>query len=313
MRNFERTLFAVFLGAALSACGGGGDDFAKAGTQGEEGDADRARAQATTAGTPASRQVAKSFTSLDGTTKVPFLEYTPADYATSTKRYPVLIFLHGGSGVGTSDGSQISKVRSYPIPAMIDGGNDMCFSTSSGSQCFIVLSPQSVRTTGTWNNNDTGGMVNYALANYRVDPKRVYLTGVSMGGGGVWSLMASTYQSSYWASKIAAAAPIATGAKSTSYNTGICNGIVASKVAVWAFHNSGDPIAALSSEQGWVNKVNLATNADGYTCSAAGDPAAQLTIYQANTHEGWTTAYDVNTQITTGKNLFQWLLSNSKP
>lgn len=160
-------------------------------------------------------------------------------------------------------------------------------------------------------------MLQYALKNYRVDPKRVYVTGVSMGGGGTWALMAGTYtdggQTIRGASKIAAAIPIASGAKSATYNMGICSGIVGNHVPVWAFHNSGDPVAALANEQGWVNKVNLATTADGYSCNQAGNPAAQLTIYQANTHEGWTTAYNVNTQITPGMNAFQWLLSKTKP
>ncbi|WP_395839425.1 hypothetical protein [Archangium violaceum] len=80
-----------------------------------------------------------------------------------------------------------------------------------------------------------------------------------------------------------------------------------------AFHNSGDPVAALANEKGWVGKVNLVSNADGYTCSQAGVPAARLTIYQSNTHEGWTLTYDTNTQITSGVNAFQWLLSNKKP
>lgn len=308
--NFRNFLIATTAALLLAACGGGGDAEDTAAAQ-------DARSPQAASATPAARQVAKSFTSLDGVTTVPYLEYLPADYASSGKTYPVLIFLHGGSGVGTSDGSQISKVRSYPIPAMIDAGNDMCFTNASGAkQCFIVLSPQSTRTTGTWNINDTGGMVNYALANYRVDTKRIYVTGVSMGGGGAWSLLAGTFKvsgkSTYGAAKIAAAAPIATGAPSASANTGICSGIVANHVAVWAFHNSGDPVAALSAEQGWVNKVNLATTADGYACSAAGNPAAQLTIYQANTHEGWTTTYDVNHQVTSGMNVFQWLLSNTK-
>ncbi len=276
-------------------------------------------ATATATTTPSQRQVAKSFKSLDGTTTVPYLEYLPSDYTTSgTKTYPLLIFLHGGSGAGTSDGSQISKLLDYPIPAMIAANNEMCFQNALGTtDCFIVVSPQSPRTTGVWNINDTGGMLQYALKTYRVDPKRVYVTGVSMGGGGTWTLLASFYssggQSISYASKIAAAIPIATGATSASYNTGICSGIVANYVPVWAFHNSGDPVAPLANEQGWVNKVNLSTNADGYTCTQAGNPAARLTIYQANTHEGWTTAYNVNTQITPGMNAFQWLLSNKKP
>ena len=301
----KTSLFLIMTAVTMSACGGGS----------------AAPAPATTpspASTPSERQVAKSFRSLDGVQTVPYLEYLPADYASSGgKTYPLLMFLHGGSGAGASDGSQISKLLGYPIPAMIAANNDMCFKTASGStECFIVVSPQSPRTTGVWDVNDTGGMLRHAISTYRVDPKRIYVTGVSMGGGGTWTLLAGTYndagQTIAWASKIAAALPIASGAPSAPYNTGICANIVANHTPVWAFHNSGDPVAPLANEQGWVDKVNLGSTANGYTCSQAGNPAARLTIYQADTHEGWTTTYDVNTQITPGMNAFQWLLSNTK-
>ncbi len=268
---------------------------------------------------PSERQGVKSFLSLDGTTTVPYLEYLPADYATKGgKTYPLLMFLHGGSGTGASDGSEIDKLLKYPIPSMIAGNHDMCFTTASGStECFIVVSPQSSRTTGVWDINDSGGMLRHALKTYRVDPKRVYVTGVSMGGGGTWTLLAGAYadgdQSIRWASQIAAALPIASGARSATSHTGICSGIVANHTAVWAFHNSGDPVAALANEKGWVDKVNRVSAADGYTCAQAGEPAARLTIYPSNTHEGWTVTYDPTTQITSGVNAFQWLLSNQKP
>lgn len=311
-------LFLLMTSMVLTACGGGSEpDSLSSAPQASPLALAAQTVSAST--TPSERQVAKSFKSLDGVTNVPYLEYLPADYATSgSKTYPLLIFLHGGSGAGASDGSEIDKLLGYPIPDMIAGNHDMCFQTSSGStECFIVVSPQSPRTTGVWDIKDSGGMLQYALKTYRVDPKRVYATGVSMGGGGTWTLMAGTYndggQTIRGASKIAAAIPIASGAKSATYNTGICAGIVGNHVPVWAFHNSGDPVAALANEQGWVDKVNLVTNADGYTCSQPGTPAARLTIYQANTHEGWTTAYNVNTQITPGMNAFQWLLSKKKP
>ncbi|MBB6563868.1 putative peptidase [Acidovorax soli] len=310
----KTTLAAAAAATALVACGGGSDTDS-ATPSGQFQSRSAAQLQALT---PAERQVAKSFASSDGT-QVPYLEYLPSDYATSgTKTYPLLMFLHGGSGAGKSNGSEISKLLGYPIPAMIAANNEMCFADQAGvSQCFIVVSPQSPRTTGVWNLNDAGGMLLRAQKSYRVDPSRIYVTGVSMGGGGTWTLLASSYtengQSVRWASKIAAAMPIATGAKSSTYNTGICAGIVGNSTPVWAFHNSGDPIAALANERGWVDKVNLATSADGYTCAQPGNPAARLTIYQGNTHEGWTTTYNVNTLITPGMNAFQWLLSNKKP
>ncbi|KAH6986388.1 hypothetical protein BKA56DRAFT_613763 [Ilyonectria sp. MPI-CAGE-AT-0026] len=257
----------------------------------------------------------KFLTALDGTTQVPYLEYLPADYSTSSSstKYPLLIFLHGGSGTGPASGSNIDAVRTYTVPALIESGNTMCFSPSAGqpTQCFITICPQA---SSTWSSNNVGATIDYAIANYKVNPAQVYLTGLSMGGSGAWTASTSTNNGVYYGSKLAALSTVAGGfTTGTAANTALCQGIVSTKLAVWDFHNSGDPVVPIASDQQTIDRLNnVAASSLGYSCSyGAINPKANLTIYNSNTHGGWDTAYSVTNDIGTGQNLFQWFLAKT--
>lgn len=146
-----------------------------------------------------------------------------------------------------------------------------------------VVSPQNSR--GWWNTNDTAGMLAHAIKTYRVDPERIYVTGLSMGGGAAWTLsMASVAGSSpkrFWASQIAAVVPIAGAADPKNSNGAICNVMVANNLPVFAFHGTADP-------------------------------TAKLTLYPGVGHDAWTKTYDPATQVETGRNIYQWLLSHTR-
>jgi predicted peptidase len=269
---------------------------------------------ATPAAQPSQRQLKKSFTSLDGKLPVWYWEYLPADYATSTKTYPLLVFFHGAGETGAADGSQLDTVKRHGPPKLVAANNDMCFDTPAGRQCFIVVSPQDSR--GWWNVNDTAGMLAHAIKTYRVDPKRIYVTGLSMGGGATWTLatasVAGSSPKAWWASQIAALVPIAGAADPKGANSGICNAMVANNLPVFAFHGTSDTTVLPALSQGWVDKLNKATTADGYTCANAVNPAAKLTLYPNVGHDSWTRTYDPATQVETGRNIYQWMLAHTR-
>ena len=52
---------------------------------------------------------------------------------------------------------------------------------------------------------DVDGVIEYAIKNYEVDKKRIYLTGLSMGGGAVWEYAGADLK---YAKKLAAIVPI---------------------------------------------------------------------------------------------------------
>jgi poly(3-hydroxybutyrate) depolymerase len=263
---------------------------------------------------PSQRQTKKSFLSLDGAQTVWYWEYLPAGYTGSTKTYPLLVFFHGYGENGAADGSQLDFVKRHGPPKLIGANHDMCFETADGRECFVVVSPQNGR--GWWDSRDTAGMLAHAMRSYRIDPTRVYVTGLSMGGGATWTLASSTEPgtspASWWAGKIAAAAPVCGAAESKSFNGGICNGIVGKSLPVWAFHGDADPTISLATSQGWVSKINRTTAADGYNCASAASPAAKLTVYAGVGHDSWTRTYDPAREVEPGKNLYQWLLAQRR-
>ena len=231
------------------------------------------------------------------------------------KRGSMLVIAFKAGESGSPDGSELAKVKVHGPPMLIQANADMCFATVSGEQCFIVVSPQNGRSW--WDGNDTAGMLAHALKTYSVDTHRVYVTGLSMGGGATWNLAASTEPNvapaRYWAAKIAAAAPITGASDSKYFHTGICQGIVGQHLPIWAFHGDADTTVLPPVSHAWVDKINGDSTADGYSCASVGNPRARLTMYPGVGHNSWTSTYDPTHEVEPGKNLYQWLLSFERP
>src|SRR5262249_19640022 len=105
-----------------------------------------------------------------------YVIFVPHDYK-GDKPYPLILFLHGAGSTGTDGKKQVSG-----ISAEIRR-NEKTFPS-------IVVFPQSENRT--WRADSADGKRALAILEevekqYKVDAKRVYLTGLSMGGFGTWS------------------------------------------------------------------------------------------------------------------------------
>ena len=150
------------------------------------------------------QQVPRGLTASSNGVFIGFYEYTPTNYnANPTTKYPLIIFLHGigERGNGTSE---LPNVLGQGIPKYISQGSTMTFYWNGQWETFLVLSPQLSRNYGDWQNFYVDEMLNYAKANLRIDTNRIYLTGLSLGGGGVWRYASSSLAN---ARKFAAIAP----------------------------------------------------------------------------------------------------------
>lgn len=218
-----------------------------------------------------------------------YMEALPARYDSTTKNYPLIIFLHGmgESGNGTSE---IDRVAAIATPALIRQGKFPASFTSGGKQySFIVLSPQFKN----WPTpGDVDAMITHAISKYRIDASRIYLTGLSMGGGGVWEY-ASTFNS-----RVAAIAPVC-GASWP--NDQKAQKIAQGGMAVWAFHNQDDPTIAAQYSIDYVNKIN----------SFGPSVKAKLTLWNTGGHDAWTKASDPQYREN-GMNVYEWFLQYSK-
>ena len=156
------------------------------------------------------------------TVNINYLLYLPQDYNQSLQyRWPLILFLHGAGERGT-DPQDITR---YSIPA---------FLTTTSDFPFVVLSPQSLPDNWWSNQVDVlNVLLNQIQVTYAVDPRRVYLTGQSMGGYGTWA-MALKYPT-----RFAAIVPVASGWDVTGdlVPPNICD---LKNVPVWVFHGALD-------------------------------------------------------------------------
>ena len=225
-----------------------------------------------------------------------FYEYLPAGYSSGTTKYPLLVFLHGSGelGNGTTDLPNILDDGSPP-DLISEGLFPTSFTVNGQTFSFIVISPQFVA----WPTDaDVGDVIDYAIANYRVDTNRVYLTGLSMGGSAVWSYAPENGH----AQKLAGIVPIAGGLMYTgSYGAQV---LQQNNVAVFAAANLNDPTV---NSQLTVDDINIINSVTPKI-----NPPALDTIYNASGHGGWTITYDPTTNLHNGLNLYQYLLQFSK-
>src|SRR5688572_20508563 len=137
------------------------------------------------------QQISKQLTAENGRL-IGFLEYKPADYneADKTQKYPLIVFLHGTGEKGNGT-TELSRVTANGIPKYIKEGNPMRFTWNGKTETFIVLTPQLSPDFSAWPTFYAEEIIRYAKANLNIDTNRIILTGLSLGGGGVWNYSAS--------------------------------------------------------------------------------------------------------------------------
>jgi len=202
--------------------------------------------------------------------EVRYLLYVPPEYTKSEKKWPLVLFLHG---LGES-GQDLEKVKVHGPPKLIAAGKDFP---------FLCASPQCPR--GKWwsSPDRLAGLVallDHLQKTLRVDPDRVYLTGLSMGGFGTWALAAEQPK------RFAAIAPIC----------GKGNPEKAKRIAhipTWVFHGAKDKVVPPRHSEAMVEALK----------AAGGNP--KLTIYPDAGHNSWTRTY-------ANPEFWKWLLAQRR-
>jgi predicted peptidase len=219
-----------------------------------------------------------------GTTDVAlgFWEYLPPDYG--DEPVPLLMFTHGASWQGAGTTETLQKVLEVGPPNLISTDN------WPNSRPFLVLAPQNPHS-GCFTSEDIDSLYTYALANYDIDPKRIYHTGQSCGAIGGWNYLAEHLDDHV------AAAVLISGDGRDAFASAGCN---LGKVAIWGLHNERD--GSVSSE-GTISPINDLMNCDP-------KPDVKLTIYPEETaHDAWTKTYD----LSAGNDIYSWLLEHRHP
>lgn len=222
-----------------------------------------------------------------------YYEYLPQGYPASGVKYPLILFVHGFGERGPGTPASLPIVLRNGIPKLInDGTFPTSFTVNGQTFRFIIVSPQ-FGGTGFPSVNDINNMINYAINKYPIDINRIYLTGLSMGGGVTWYYPG---YNSYFASRIAAIVPVC-GATDVSQT--YANNIANSNLPVWATHNSGDQTVLVDVTNNMINLVNNRTTPP--------NPLARKTIFNVNGHDAWTQTYNPNFKEN-GLNIYEWML-----
>ncbi|NWF89897.1 MAG: prolyl oligopeptidase family serine peptidase [Ignavibacteriaceae bacterium] len=194
-----------------------------------------------------------------------YLLYLPKDYEKVNDEFPLVLFLHGAGERGTD----VEKVKVHGLPRLINEGKDFP---------FIVVSPQCPEDMF-WNTDLLTALLDEIEDNYRVDKNRIYVTGLSMGGHGTWSLAIAQPH------RFAAIAPVCGWSNPTMACT-------IKHVPIWVFHGAKDNVVPLSASEQMVEKLK-SCNAD-----------VKFTIYPEANHDSWTETYN-------NDELYSWLLQHS--
>jgi predicted peptidase len=190
------------------------------------------------------------------------------DMQISEGRYPLVIFLHGGTGQGVDNISQVSGANRSGSQVWIQPRNQ------ARHPCF-VLAPQLPKG---WRWDAVGRNRSFIYAEalvellaalkseFPIDEDRVYLTGQSLGGWGTWDISAR------YAGLFAAAVPVCGGGDPSAVDD-------LRSIPVWAFHGRLDSQVPVERSR----KMVAALRAAGGT--------VRYTEYATLGHDVWTRAY----------------------
>lgn len=194
-----------------------------------------------------------------------YLLYLPKDYSENNESYPLVLFLHGAG----ERGNDLEKVKVHGLPRLINEGKEFP---------FIVVSPQCPEEVF-WSTDVLSALLDEIEANYRVDKNRIYVTGLSMGGNGTWSLALAQ------PNRFAAIAPVC----GWSVPSVACT---IKHIPIWVFHGAKDNVVPLNASEVMVERLK--------TCEGN----VKFTVYPEANHDSWTETYN-------NEELYKWFLEQS--
>lgn len=200
--------------------------------------------------------------------RLDYLLSLPEGYAKEAdKRWPLVVFLHGAGERGTD----LAKVAVHGPPKLAAAGERFP---------FVLVSPQCPEDQW-WTEQPVLELIDHLEETLRIDPDRIYLTGLSMGGYGTWHFATLAPP------RFAAIAPICGGG--IPYRMRLIP-----HLPVWAFHGAKDVAVPLEESSRLVAALEK-----------AGNQQTKFTVYPEAGHDSWTKSY-------ANPELYQWLLAQRR-
>ncbi|MEO8012036.1 MAG: malectin domain-containing carbohydrate-binding protein [Dokdonella sp.] len=205
---------------------------------------------------------------------MPYRLFVPPD-TLPAKTYPLIVFLHGSGEAGTDNTSQLNNGANGAMQLVSDA--NLAFEKT------FMAAPQCPHGDSCWANGislaQLNTMIDRIAADYAIDPDRIHVTGLSMGGNGTWSLALNRPD------RFASAVPM------SGYGGG--NAANLSAIAFWYFHAANDGTVDVTGSRNQVNGLRVANARVIYTEYATGN------------HGIWQNAYATPL-------LFRWIMAQRR-
>lgn len=236
-----------------------------------------AAAQPAASSTPPPMPTAEEFKfTQTQTVDVEYLLYLPRGCRVGgERRWPLMLFLHGAGERGTN----VQRVAVHGPLKLVNQGKEFPFIIAA------PLCPERRR----WSNEPLLKLLDHIEAKYPVDRRRVYLTGLSLGGYGTWSLGLAHPE------RFTAIAPICGGGQ-------LIDALLVRRerpedfktLGVWAFHGGKDDVVPLDESERMVEGLKK-----------LGCQEVKLTVYPEAKHDSWSETYN-------NPEFYDWLLKHER-
>jgi predicted peptidase len=197
------------------------------------------------------RMEANVFHAADGRT-MPYRLFVPEDY-TAQRKYPLVLFLHGGGGRGSDNLKQIEGGNGYLVDLLVSP-------EAQAKHACIVVAPQSSRLGWVGYDSVTPTdqlaivvqLLRQLERTYRIDADQRYVLGQSMGGFGTFAIM-------FMKPDLFAAGISICGGGAEPKAAGIAH------VPIWAFHGDQDEAVPVERSRNMVAALEKAGGKPRYT------------------------------------------------
>lgn len=181
--------------------------------------------------------------------------------------WPLLVFLHGSGERGTD----LELVKKHGPPKL--AGQKPVL------ESFFMIAPQCPMERW-WDTVAVKDLIEKTMVSQPIDPKRIYITGISMGGYATWNLLKEAPK------LMAAAVPICGGGDPASAER-------FKSVPIWAFHGDKDTAVPVQRSIDMVDALKKEKS------------GIRFTLYPGVTHDCWTQTFE-------NPELYSWLLEQQQ-
>jgi len=215
---------------------------------------------------------------------LPYRLLKPNGYGTSKKPHSLLVFLHGAGERGTNNTAQLRHGKKFMQTAAKEYGSfvlaPQCPNGKRWSEVYWFATDHAISDTPAEPMRQVLELIARLQKEFRIDPDRLYVMGLSMGGFGTWDVVQRHPK------VFAAAVPICGGGDESKA------GRIA-KLPTWVFHGAKDGAVKVERSRDMVKAIR----------AAGGNP--KYTEFADAGHNAWTPAFSQ-------PELLKWLFAQKR-